>query len=69
MGLRQYFKQVFCTHVVAWTDVKRTGPAEVEATCRRCGTVLRAPYGVALDARWEDPTPEEKAAFYKREGK
>lgn len=34
-------------------DIRRLSPEQVECPCNRCGTVLRAPYGIALSARLE----------------
>jgi hypothetical protein len=51
MKLFKWLKQKFCEHVVSASEIKRTPPEGVEATCLKCGKVLKAPYGLALDAR------------------
>lgn len=48
-------KQRFCDHAVSHDDIRRVSPEEVECPCRKCAFVLKAPYGVALKARWVPP--------------
>jgi len=52
----RFFRQRLCSHEVYIDDIKRqtflTGEHYlVEAPCRKCGKVLTAYYGLALDAK------------------
>ncbi len=43
-------RQARCPHRVRAADIQRIDENRVEVTCLRCGKVLSAPYGLALDA-------------------
>lgn len=57
-------KQWLCSHRVAWTDVRRVSAERVECPCLRCGKVLSAAYGVALNATWQQPSPAQLERLY-----
>ena len=44
-------RQSLCPHRVRAADIQRIDANRVEVTCLRCGKVLAAPYGLALQAR------------------
>lgn len=51
MKLFKWLKQKFCEHVIVAKEIEMVSANHVEATCIKCGKVLKAPYGLALDAR------------------
>lgn len=44
-------RQARCPHRIRVCDIRRINADRVEVTCLRCGKVLAAPYGLALQAR------------------
>lgn len=48
---KKVVRQHLCSHVVLLEDIKRTSPDNVQAPCVKCGYVLAAGFGLALNAR------------------
>lgn len=51
-------RQRWCSHT-CWlgdmVDTRKGDEGDVSCLCLRCGKVLRAPYGLALDCTWGPP--------------
>lgn len=56
--LRNIAARVACVldkHVCTLASLRRINDERVEATCSRCGRVLHAPFGLAINCRWTKP--------------
>jgi len=42
-------------HECSLNDLRRIGPERVTCRCRRCGALLAAEYGLALNCKWIQP--------------
>ena len=51
-NLVQRLRRRFCSHVCMLQSLRRVDSEKVEATCMRCGEVLRGRYGLALNCEW-----------------
>lgn len=51
MNALTWLRQRFCAHVCSTSKMQRRADGMIECPCERCGKVLVAHYGLALNAR------------------
>ena len=55
-ALVRFLRRLACRHVCDLSTLHTIGPdysdERVQATCSKCGVILKAPYGLAIRCEW-----------------
>ena len=48
----KFFQRAFCSHEFVLEDLERINANLVHCRCAKCGEMLKAPYGLALNGKF-----------------